>query len=276
MQDISFTGSALPVLLFHGLRGHPLELHLVAQRLAAAGHAVRLPYLTGYGQHPGDCGPVPPHEAWEEMALAHLAAAVAASQGAVVVGGLGAGAGLALRLARRAPEQVAGLVLMSANFYHDGWGLPWYHRLLPLVGWLPFGQRCRWRESYPFGVKNHRVREWISRQMERTGHSVAGPRELSLAALGEARRMMARVRRDLPEIAAPALILHAAEDELSSLRSPSLLAGRLGSSRIEKQVFADSYHRLTLDNDRYAVAQACVDFVGRLEPASGGSLSLAA
>ena len=52
---------------------------------------------------------------------------------------------------------------------------------------------------------------------------------------------------------------------MASLRTPNLLAGRLGSSRIEKIIFTNSYHMLTLDNDREGVTQACVAFVDALE-----------
>ncbi len=276
MQDIDYPGEGPLVLLFHGLGGNPMALQLVAQRLAAAGHAVRVPYLPGYGHSPEDCSPVPPHETWEAMAMAQLDRALAEPRCSVVVGGIGIGADLALHLALMAPERVSALLLISTTLFYDGWSLPWYRSLLPLIGGTPLSRWCRVRESHPFGVKNHRIREWIAHQMESTGHSVAGARDLPLSALCEAWRMMCRIRRQLPAITAPALILHAAEDEMASLRTPDLLAARLGSVRLEKRIYTDSYHRLTLDNDRYAVAQACVDFLSGYGGAAAGTQPLAA
>lgn len=264
MQDIFLAGHRSPVMLLHGLRGNPLELQLLAQRLHRAGHTVSVPYLSGYGQRPGDCAPVLPWRQWESRASERLTELVA-DYGPAVVGGLCIGADLALRLARCDEAAVTGLLLVSTTLYYDGWSLPWFRGLLPLAGPTPLRHLYRLREKSPYGVKNPRIREWIARQMESTGNSAAGARELPLAAIYEAYRMMRRIRASLPEITQPALILHAAEDEMASLRTPDLLASRLGSSRIEKIIFTNSYHMLTLDNDREGVARACVEFVGGLE-----------
>ena len=76
MQDIFLIGHRPPVLLLHGLRGNPLEIQLLAQRLHRAGHTVSAPYLSGYGQRPGDCAPFLPSEQRESLASKRLAALV--------------------------------------------------------------------------------------------------------------------------------------------------------------------------------------------------------
>lgn len=274
MKDIYLRASGSPVLLLHGLRGNPMELQLVAQRLHSAGHTVWVPYLTGYGQRPGDETPLRASERWEEKALACFEA-LAAEHGPAAVGGLCIGADLALRVAHRAGASVTGLILISTTLYYDGWNLPWYRWLLPLAGPTPLRHLYSLREKEPYGVKNERIREWIARQMEGTGNSVAGARDLPLTAIYQAYRLMARVRGSLPEITQPALILHAVEDEMASLRTPNLLAARLGSRRIDKRLFADSYHMLTLDNEREHVARACSEFLASLTPAAVESRRLA-
>lgn len=265
MQDIFLAGQGRPILLLHGLRGNPMELQLLAQRLHAAGHTVSVPYLSGYGQRPGDCAPVAGFESWLDLARQKLAA-LTAERGPAIVGGLCIGADLALRLARQAEESVVGLMLVSTTLFYDGWNLPWYRWLLPLAGPTPLKHCYRLREKSPYGVKNERIRQWIARQMESTGNSIAGARDLPLSAIYEAYRLMRVVRRSLPQITQPALILHAAEDEMASLRTPELLAARLGSSTIKKIIFTDSYHMLTLDNDREGVARACIVFAANLAP----------
>lgn len=264
MQDIFLAGHRPPILLLHGLRGNPLELQPLAQRLHRAGHTVSAPYLSGYGQRPGDYAPIRPWKHWELLASERLAQLVA-DHGPAAVGGLCIGANLALRLAQRDPTSVTALLLVSTTLYYDGWNLPWFRWLLPFAGPTPLRHLYSLPEKDPYGVKNPRIREWIARQMESTGNSAAGARELPLAAIYEAYRMMRRIRPSLPDITQPTLILHAAEDEMASLRTPNLLASRLGASLVRKQIFGNSYHMLTLDNDREEVAQACVDFVGALE-----------
>jgi len=267
MEDIFLTGHRCPILLLHGLRGNPMELQLLAQRLHSAGHTVSVPYITGYGQRPGDCNAIQRHEVWESSAREHLDRLVSV-HGPAIVGGICIGADLALRLARQAEESVTGMLLISTTLYYDGWNLPWYRWLLPLAGPTPLKHCYRLREQDPYGVKNVRIRQWIAQQMERTGNSTAGARELPLSAIYEAYGLMRAIRSSLPEIRQPALILHAEEDEVASLRTPDLLASRLGSRIIKKIIFTDSYHMLTLDNDREAVARACIAFASDLTPAT--------
>jgi carboxylesterase len=57
--------------------------------------------------------------------------------------------------------------------------------------------------------------------------------------------------------------MHAREDDVSSLRSADLVCSRIASSEVIKRVFDDSYHMLTLDNERDAVAEAAVEFLSR-------------
>lgn len=267
MKDLILLGHRSPVLLLHGLRGNPMELQLLAQRLHSAGHTVSVPYLPGYGQRESDRMPIGRWDQWEKMAMARLERLVS-SHGPAVVGGICIGADLALRLADRVAEQVSGLVLISTTLFYDGWNLPWYRWMLPVAGATPLKHLYSLREKDPYGVKNIRIRSWIARQMENTGNSEAGARDLPLPALYQAYKLMQLVRASLPAIRQPALILHAAEDEVASLRSPNLLASRLGSPIIRKIVFTDSYHMLTLDNDREAVARASIDFIRELEHAS--------
>jgi carboxylesterase len=263
MKDIFLPGSGQAVLLLHGLRGNPLELLFLAQRLNAAGHTVSVPYLPGYGQRPGDGAFVSRSEDWQAAAGRHLDE-LSRQYGPVLLGGLCIGATLSLHLAATQPRAIAGLMLISTTLYYDGWNQPAYRWLLPLAGRTPLKHWYREREREPYGVKNPRIREWIARQMERNGNSAAGARDLPLSAVFEASRLMKRVRRQLPAVKVPTLVLHARHDEVASLRSPRLIVGRLGSGRVELQVFDNSYHMLTLDNDRDAVARACNRFIESL------------
>lgn len=263
MKDIFLEGRGSPVLLLHGLRGNPMELQLLAQRLHAAGHTVSVPFLPGYGQSDSDRTPLACSEQWTDKAQERLALLVK-SYGPAAVGGICVGADLALRLAHRTGDSVTALLLISTTLFYDGWNLPSYRWLLPIAGCTPLRHCYSLREKDPYGVKNVRIRAWIARQMEITGNSAAGARDLPLTAIHEAYRLMRLVRKSLPDISQPSLILHAAEDEVASLRSPALLAARLGSSILRKIIFDNSYHMLTLDNDRDAVARASVSFLREL------------
>jgi len=264
------TPSALPapqrpaVLLLHGLGANPLELSPLARRLREAGHVVEVPNLPGYGvpvetAHETALA-VPPFEQWLEQARDHYDA-LAATEGPVIVGGLGMGALLALGLGMQ--RQPAALLLLSTCLHFDGWAQGAWRRLLPLscLAWLgdPLRQRLSFAEAAPYGLKNEHLRGWVAQAMHTTSVSPAGAARISAAALFEARRLQRYLRPHLKSVRAPTLILHAQEDDQAGPRSVRELEQQLPHSRTAW--FADSYAKLTLDNERAAVAQTALQFL---------------
>lgn len=254
------------VLLFHGLCANPLELAPVAKSLRDVGYVVETPAMDGYGvsSSTGKQLPVPPFEHWLAEAEARFDRLVA-THGRVVVGGLCMGAVLALALAARRPA--AALVLISTTLHFDGWNVSPWRRLLPLA-YLPLlRQRMSFKETSPYGLKNERLRAWVAQAMASHHVSAVGAAQLSAASLFEATRLIRHVRARLAQLVAPALVLHATEDDVAGPRSVHELQSRLGTAP-EVHWFHDSYHMLTLDNERAAVARTVRDFLlNRLPPA---------
>lgn len=252
------------VLLFHGLCANPLELAPVAKTLREVGYVVETPAMAGYGvsSTTGKQLPVPPFEQW-------LAAAgeafdrLAAEHGRVAIGGLCMGAVLALALAARRPA--AALVLISTTLHFDGWNVSPWRRLLPLAYLPPLRRRMSFQETAPFGLKNERLRAWVEQAMATAQVSAVGAARLSAASLFEATRLIRDVRPRLPGLVAPAVVLHASEDDVAGPRSVRELQQRLGRPP-EVHWFHDSYHMLTLDNERVAVARTVRDFLLRCHP----------
>lgn len=258
------------VLLLHGLCANPLEMMPLARALRDAGYVVEAPALDGYGVVPPVAGApaparrraVPPFEAWVEMAAAHFDA-LAARHARVAVGGLSMGAVLTLALALERPA--AALMLLSTSLHFDGWNVSPWRRLLPLAYVPPLRQWLSFRETPPYGIKNERLREWVAQAMNASHVSAAGADRLPAASLHQASRLIRHVRRNLPRIAAPAVVLHASEDDVSGARSVLELQRRLGTTP-EVHWFHHSYHMLTLDNERGAVTQAARQFLLRQVP----------
>lgn len=256
------TGPA--VLLLHGLSANPLELVSVAKSLREVGYVVETPALPGYGvdARTGRAARVPPFERWIDQVEACYDR-LRAHHGQVVVGGLCMGAVLAMALAARRPA--AALVLISTTLHFDGWNVSRWRALLPLA-YLPGLRQCMsFRETDPFGLKNERLRTWVAQAMASQQVSAAGAARLSAAALFQATRLIRHVRPRLPALTAPALVLHASEDDVAGPHSVHELQDRLGR-RPEVHWFHDSYHMLTLDNERVAVARAVRDFLLRHVP----------
>ena len=250
-------GGDYAVLALHGLRSTPLELQPLLKALHRAGFTVDAPHLTGYGfsakPSPGNW------RAWLDEAVARFDT-LASQYSQVAICGLSMGATLALAVAAERQGAVAAVGALSTTLYYDGWNTPWYRFLSPLGYFTPLRHRMLIRETSPFGIKNERLREWIERQVAAGPITAVGASALSLPALHEAEKLMRYTRRHLPQVVAPTLILHSSEDDIASLKSAYLVQRWVQAPDVRLVQLHDSYHMITLDNEREHVAALTVDF----------------
>jgi carboxylesterase len=252
------------VLLFHGLSSSPLEVQLLARGLQRAGYSVYLPHLPGYGDGGRDQAKiVTDWQDWVDQALAEFDR-VKSMHADVAVGGLCIGATLALNVAAWRSEHVSALISLSLTLWYDGWSLPWYRVLLPLAAHVPFGMRYSFKEREPYGVKDERMRDWIAREMAKSQSSVAGAATLSAASLTQAQRLCGATRKILPLVTAPTLVIHAVEDDMSSMRNPEYLLRHIRSKVTRLVVLRDSYHMITLDQEKERVLAETRSFLDQL------------
>lgn len=248
------------VLLLHGLCANPLEMQPVARTLYQAGCTVHSPLLPGMGVDAlalRDGWQPTPCEDWIDAAESHLQA-LAATHERVAVVGLCLGAVLALALAQR--RALDALVLISPTLFFDGWNVSRWRRLLPLAYLPGLRGRLSFAERAPYGIKNPRLQKWVSQAMSSDGLCAVGAARLPAASLYQAERLIRRVKRGLPRVHTPTLVMHATEDDVASPRNVHLLAERLGRTP-DVAWFHDSYHMLTLDNERAAVCERAGRFL---------------
>jgi len=245
------------VLLLHGLWGSAREMLPVANALRRTGYRVEIPEISGYAYAAGR-----KMASWRDWVQGALIAfdELASEHESVLVGGLCAGAMVSLAVAAQRPRRVKALCILSPTVFFDGWGLPWLTRLRYIGYYTPFRYFWKIPEKEPFGVKNPLLRRWIAREMAQREMSAAGAAYLPLTGLHELERLLAFVKRSLADISAPTLIIHAREDEISTLRSPHYLLERLGSRIKHLRLLENSYHMVTLDNERQQVAAAMNGF----------------
>jgi len=264
------------VLLLHGLTGTPTELGYLAHHLRhRGGHTVRVPRLANHGQPIG----VLARTTWRQLfdsahkAFEETRASARTRKAPLVVGGLSLGAVLALMLAAEYPEDVAGVACLSPTLFYDGWNVPWYQKLLPLARYTPLKYFAWLRESEPFGLKDEDLRRRVAGEYNRMSLRESAESEklgyahFPVRLFCEMQPMMERCKRLLPEVRSPVLVVQAEQDDMTGPKNAQFISDRVGSSRRELMLLKHSYHLVTVDLERAAVAERLGTFCSSLKAA---------
>ena len=263
IQNVEYVleGGPAGVLLIHGLTGTPNEMRTLAKGLHGAGFTV-------YGvQLAGHCGSKDDLLAttWQDWYASVEAAADKLREQVdhLFVGGLSMGAVLALKLAAEQGDRIAGVGVYGPTFRYDGWSIPLYARRLNfLLTWFKrfklFQDRC-FDEQPPYGLKNERLRARVAASMMSGDSTEAGLASNPWPALAEMVLLAREVRKDLPRVTSPCLILHAAEDDIADVRNARLVADKVRGP-VSFSLLHDSYHLITIDQERQQVIERSVAF----------------
>ncbi len=245
------------LLLVHGLGGTPVELKSIARAHADAGFSVHCCQLAGH------CGSEADLLAsrWQDWA-ASVEAGYERLRGdcdVIFVGGLSMGAILALGLAGRHPDSIAGLVLYAPTLWYDGWSIPRFSFLLRMFIRTPMGRRWRFVERYPYGIKDERMRGIVVKAMlantDEAGH-LSTPAQV----IQQFWLLVDEILPDLPKIRVPTFIAHARADDLSSLKNAVHIQNHLGGI-VETLILDDSYHLIIIDKQRHLLCERSIAFV---------------
>jgi carboxylesterase len=258
-KAIELKGGRHGVMLFHGLGSSPLELSFIARGLHRAGYSVNAPLISCYTHGLGQ-STVANFDMWLKEASRALED-FAAECDTISIGGLCIGSVVALRLSQMFPEKISHVVALSTALHFDGWANPWYTFLLPLARYVPFVQSASVNEEEPFGLKDQRMREFIQRQMLSAGKSEVGAASLSLRGLVQSKLLIRATRRALALVKAPLLLIHAKEDECASPKSAYEIVQRVSSSDIRLVMLSDSYHMITVDQEKSQVLDEVLQFI---------------
>lgn len=259
IPDVSFyhEGGKAAVLLIHGLTGTPTEMRFVGKGLAQAGFTV-------YGmQLAGHCGSEEDllHTTWPDWYASVQAAydKLAEKHEVIFAGGLSMGAVLSMHLAAQNPGAIRGLALLSTTLKYDGWAIP---RLSFLLRWFlhtPLGLHYRFVENYPYGIKDDRLRQRVVINMQNGNSVEAGNLGMTGNSLRQLLSLVDLVKREMPRIETPAIILHASHDDVASRKNADYVEAHLGGPK-KKVLLDESYHMITVDKQRNEVVREIVDY----------------
>jgi len=258
-------------LLIHGLTGTPTELRRVAQGLAKRGHTVYVPTLAGHCGDNSDLQATGWQDWYESVRKTFVG--IRQRHEKVIVGGLSMGAVMSMHMAAQHPGEVAGLLLYSTTLRYDGWNMPKVAVLTPLLMAIPFGVHlCRFNETSPYGIKDVRLRAIVERQMKAGESSSAGLLTMSGTSVRELHRLVAVVKREMPSVKVPTLVLHSSEDDITSRWNADYCEKHLGGP-VTKVLLDDCYHMITVDLQYRTVISLSADFIdGLIEPPAHGTV----
>jgi carboxylesterase len=263
-MQYTWRGGRSGVLLVHGLTGTPTEMRFVARGLHEAGFTVNAVQLAGH------CGSAEELMAtgWRDwyQSVESAALALRAQVDHLFVAGLSMGALLALKLAIERPHEVAGVGLYGTTFRYDGWAVPGIHRLsflLPLVCALGYGRDRTFMEAFPYGIKNERIRNWIVASMLAGDSRAAGLAGNPWPSLAEFVRLSSHVKRRLQRVRAPCLVVHSTDDDIAGLSNVAVVEKKV-LAPVETVLLDDSYHMVSVDQQRDIVIDRSVKFFNRI------------
>ena len=235
---ICLAAGPVTVILLHGFTGSPSEMTLLAEALHSQGYSVEVPLLQGHGTCLEDLVPMRPQQ-WIEQLDQLIQAELDRGQ-ELVLGGLSMGSILALQAALRWP-QIRGLMLFSPPIGSRDWRrflAPVLTRLVTSVSKPPrdyvdpaTADRLWSYDRYPV-VCSSLVLKWI-----------------------------ARVRRQLPALTQPLLVIASRRDNVVTERGVNQLMEQAASAQKELVWLEHSSHALTVDGEWPQVCEVCLDFL---------------
>ncbi len=241
-------GGPVGVLLIHGFTGSPPEMRLIGDYLHRQGFTVSGPLLPGHGatvEEMNRCR-------WTDW-TGHAEQALAELKDrceTVFVGGLSMGSLLTLYLAAHHPELPGAVLYSPAVIVAD--------RLIYLTPFLKYLIPTRPKsDDSDLTDPQAQLRLWSYE-------------ENPVFAAHELLKLLLRVRRLLPRVTCPLLILHSTRDQAIHPRSAAYTYQRAGSKDKELVTLHNSGHCITVDTEWEFVAERTYHFIVDHLPAGAG------
>jgi carboxylesterase len=244
------------VILLPGLCGSALEMGAIPRLLQQSNLTYAIPKIPGYSANTA----ITNYPEWIEY-VEELCNELQESHESLSLVGLSMGATLALSVAAR-NHKIQSLCLLSPVLMFDGWSVPWYYPFLSLVYKIGI-RNWHYKESEPFGVKNKELRRHIRKAVMSNSVSELGAAHLPAKHLYQSLQLIKDAKKNLGEVSADVLIIHAIDDETASPKNPDLILNKIASETRRVIWLGNSYHIITVDNEREIVANETINFINQ-------------
>jgi len=250
--------------LIHGLTGTVKEMGSIGQQLNKNGFSVACPLMANHDKSISCLKRTPWQVFYDSIRSEFIK--YANDYENIFVAGLSFGALIGLMLAYEFPLKVKALNCYSPTLFFDGWGNPKSRILLPLVYKTPVKYWVYFKEEYPYGIKNDRLRTKIesfykgARLFDYSKVHLYGYPVIPVSCMYQNELLARKVISVLKKIETPVQLMQARDDDVTSPKNSYYLYNRLSSPEKKIVFLEDSYHIITADQERDKVARLTVDF----------------
>ena len=188
--------------------------------------------------------------------------------GRLFVAGQSMGALLALVFADEFSRRVSAVTCLAPTLFYDGWNTPGVKYFLPLAR-TPLRHFFYFKEEPPYGIRNeaiqNRVHKYYSgaRLEEMDNVAQYGYPFYPVTQLYQLRLLVKHLSRRLPRIRIPVQTIQAKDDDMASARNSKYIYDRIRSRTKEMVFLYNSYHIISVDQEREIVADKMLTFFER-------------
>ncbi len=245
-EPFELVGKDKAALLLHGLTGTPSEMRYLGEYLNRAGYHVRAPLLPGHGTDIASLNKTTWRDWFSRAEIDFLT--LSAHFETVFIAGISMGGLLCLSMMASKFGRISGGAALATPIMFADWKARY---LLPLADVTGLKYLV---PDLPKGVPD------VATPGGRT--HVCYDRD-SVAAAASTVRLMRKVRRELPRIDAPILVMQSANDTVIDPRSIDIIYEGVSSTVKEKVMLQRSYHTITVDVEKETVAKSVLEFFER-------------
>lgn len=270
ITDIPNTGFFLPgdkslCFLIHGLTGTAKEMGSIGRGLNKQGFSVAAPLMLNHDKSISTLRKT----SWQEFynSIRNEFIKYAQDYESIFVAGLSFGALIGILLAHEFPDKVKALNCFSPTLFYDGWSnKPKSIIFLPLVYRTPLKYWFYFKEEYPYGIKNERLRKKIesfykeAKLFDYSKVHLYGYPVIPISCMYQNYLLSRKVISILKNVKTPIQLMQARDDDVTSPKNSYYVYDRVSSKEKDIIFLEDSYHIITADQERGKVAEQTIAF----------------
>ena len=240
-KSIFIKKSATGILMLHGFTASPNDFKHYADRLSSQKYTVSVPLLKGHGTDAEDLLQVSWHDWFNDVKQAYFQLSNHCQK--IIVVGQSIGGTLALHLASH--YKTDGLVLLAPGLFFKNKATV----AIPLISKI---------KKYLVKTDGPDIMNPVSRR------NALSYSKIPTRSVNEVARLFKHVKADLGEVYSPVLIFHSIKDHVIEYKSSIYIFENISSEKKRLQTLYNSYHVLSLDNEKNIILQEIESFIKSL------------